>query len=84
MDNIRLNAERGGYTPPEQVAKLVAIIDEYGRTDLLTRADECDSLADIMGYTVSGTLSADFLRRRAQAYRERLDSLDQRSDTQKD
>lgn len=31
MEIIRIQAERGGYTPPRQVAKLIAVIDEYER-----------------------------------------------------
>ena len=73
MDIIRIQAERGGYTPPGQVAKLLALIDQ---NTLLTRADECDSLADVMEFTLHGTLGADFLRKRARLYRSRLEQMD--------
>lgn len=104
MDVIRIQAERGGYTPPGQVSKLVAIIDEYERqiswsvtcercadqldqsyaeyvkTDQLTRADECDSLADVMEYSLRSDLSVEYLRKRAKAHRERGESFFERAE----
>lgn len=95
---IRIQAERGGYTPPGQVAKLLAVIDEYercitwtvtcsrcadqldesikiyaeGERDAaLTRADECDRVADIMESTLQGHVSAADLRKRAALHRRR-------------
>lgn len=95
---IRIQAERGGYTPPGQVAKLIAVIDEYERCitwnvtcsgcadqldesiriyvekerdAMLTRADECDRVADIMEFTLQGHVSVADLRKRAAIYRRR-------------
>lgn len=98
MEIIRIQAERGGYTPPRQVAKLIAAIDEYERCinwtvtcsgcadqldeaikiyaekerdAVLTRADECDRVADVMEFTLQGHVSAEDLRKRAALHRRR-------------